>query len=159
MRGNPAQDDWEDVLIRIGNKDKRKRLLESALPAGMKVVPLEEALESVGVPKAKDVANICSDNANNLEDVDPELISYVFAYTFDFGDESLNQQNPYSKINRALLKGTFLDLNDVKHLIFGLLSALRTLPYGTFDVLYRGLKNRVDWNVNDLKLTMTSFTS
>ena len=80
------------------------------------------------------------------------MLSYVYAYTFDFGDPNKAEDNPYYKINRGLLVGSFDSLIPIQDLVYGLLSGLRTLPYKKFPLLYRGIKTNIAWEMNKPKL-------
>ena len=124
-----------------------------------KVVPLREALESANIPNIGTIADICTRKAT-AETKDPKIaleISYISMYTFDFGDPDKRNNNPCFKINQALFIGTIDSLYPVRHLIWGILKGLRSLPQDCFDMSYRGLNTKIDWEKNKSRL-WTGFT-
>jgi len=159
MKGGAAQTDWEQLAEETSERGRNDRRVSfKKCFKGLKLVSLKDALEDAQVPNSSDIATQCVANAKEKRPDGADVLSYVYAYTYDFGDAKRAEENPYARINRALLIGTDIELNPIKNLFYGLLFGLRTLKYKKFDKLYRGLKNQVDWGTEDEKY-WPSFTS
>jgi len=70
-------------------------------------------------------------------------VAFATAHSFDFGPSGDRERNPYRLLNSALYKRDAMQLGRVRGLLFGLLSALRSLPRFSAHVLYRGIRERV----------------
>ena len=70
----------------------------------------------------------------------------IAMYTYDFGFEKL-EKNPYRIINKNIASRNFSGLQDIKDLIFLVLTALRKLPRVEGKTLYRGV--RADVNTDE----------
>jgi len=151
MKGAPAQEEYDTVAGDDASAQRRRDGIVSAFPEDMHLVSLKEALEHAEIPDAGKIAKLCAENARKINPSAVEVLSYVFAYTMEIGKDYNFGDNPYYRINQAMLKGTSLALFPVRDLIWGLFMGLRTLHYKKFDVLYRGLKTRTSWAVGETR--------
>ena len=67
----------------------------------------------------------------------------IAMYTYDFGFEKL-ENNPYRLINKNIAGRNFSGLQQVKDLVFLVISALRKLPRVEGRTLYRGVRAEVN---------------
>ena len=86
MKGGPAQWDWETEANARGDASERRMHLGTYL-SGVKLIPLVDALTKAEVPSADDISTICNAQAKKKRSDEAESLSYVYAYTFDFGDK------------------------------------------------------------------------
>jgi len=129
--------------------------LDKLYPPGYVAPSLSQALQDAGVPEAEAVARLCLDVAQRAEAngalcrtrlKSASGAAFVIAYSFDFGAGSDRERNPYRLLNSALIERNALQLGRVRGFLFGLLSALRSLPRFTAPVLYRGIRERIAMN-------------
>ena len=134
---------------------QRRVVFESQL-GKVKLTSLEKALEKAEIDEWKIICEWC------LEQIDEhkvdEKYGFIFAYTFDHGDPSMREKNPYRFINNALITGQTLSVFKTSSFLFGLLHALRSLPYTQFSCLYRGIPEKTEWEAETPKV-WSAFTS
>ena len=133
--GNPAQLDWNDKAHSLGTERGRVCVLSQAIPPEFQVIPLADSLKHAGVPDFGVVAQICTENTAPFPEKRRLLLSYVFAYTFDFNNPDSYKKNPCFIMNEALLNGSLTSIMNIREFLFGFLSAIRTLPYNQYSVL------------------------
>ena len=130
----------------------------SVFGQGMSIVPLIDALKEAKIPYPEFVASTCLSNIKKDNADRVTVLSYVVAYTYDFGENCELTDNPYWRINDALSRDSIIALRNVRKFIWGLLKGLRILPYKQFDVLYRGMNKCVDCE-EETVIEWTRFTS
>ena len=148
------------IIFGQDDRDRRRVDLGISLASVKEIVPLAEALSEGKIPDYDAVCGVCLGKLlETIKDKDKRNeLSYISMYTFDFGEPEKYGDNPFIKINEALFRGTPVELFRVRFLIWGLLKALRSLPYKHYDTLYRGLSKQIEWKSNETRL-WTSFTS
>lgn len=125
-------------------------------PGSYKPVSIKKALRAAGIPKdgAMKVAEACALKAKQLKDAGKiptwltiEDIQAIAMYTYDFGPMGI-KNNPYRLINQALVSRSTMAMQQVRDILFLVLSALRKLPPVRNKILYRGVRVGVDTKRN-----------
>ena len=151
-------DDTEPEEVQVA----RRSNVESVFPSSFKLKDVKEALISAEIPHADEITSKCLEFVEemNISDMKfQESVAFIFAYSYDNQkDEPERAENPYRILNEALYKGEYIPLLKVKHFLWGLLVALRSLPYTKYEILYRGLSKKVTWASGDIKV-WSAFTS
>ena len=86
-KGTPEQLDFEQQVIDNGDKNTRRANLMSVFKKDMQVLPLVDALKAAKVPRFDEIEAVCSEWAEEFEPEKRLPLSYVFAYTFEFGTD------------------------------------------------------------------------
>ena len=142
---------------------RRRAAFDKLFAVVLDSLPLSDSLKKAGIPEAEDVAEICEEQSSVLHKKDAEqahTMAFIFAYTFDNGDPSSEEKakNPYHILNKVLLECKTIPLNKTRYFIYGLLKALRSLPFEKYEILYRGINEKVSWQKGDIKV-WSAFTS
>jgi len=140
---------------------QRRMYIERIFGGDYPPMPLVESLREAGVREHESIGDFCLEQAVKVFPHYPTKagkMSFIYAFDFDFAIPEGFRENPYFIINNALTSGRPVDILRSGHLIYGLLTALRSLPYIHFDVLYRGLKVPVRWEKDDVRC-FAAFTS
>jgi len=149
--GYPAQLDWNERVRRSGTESGRSSTIRKVITPRFQLSPLQDSLKEAGIPEYDVISQISTEYADVFPEKRRLLLSYIFAYTFDFSDIERLKENPYSIINEALLNGSLTSIMKIRKFLFGFLSALRTLPYNKYSLLYRGLKGVSEWDIGDVR--------
>ena len=140
---------------------RRKREIRQNFKGRFVKKDLTGSLEEAKIRSAEDIARHCETDARNLspieDDTRTEKISFVIAYTLDFGEEEKEEQ-PYRVLNEALVSCNPMKMKDVRYFLYGLLEGLYSLPYMQFSKLYRGIDVKVKWEREDMRV-FPSFAS
>ena len=144
-------------------RDARRTNLESVFTGSFKPVPLGEALERGRIEDGAEIAELCEEQSLDLFPKDTakkEKMAFILCYTFDNGKktEEGKSKNPFRVTNKVLDDGETIPVKRLSFFLWGLLSALRSLPYMQYDELYRGLNNKMTWEKGDIKV-WCGFTS
>ena len=134
---------------------KRRAAFEKQI-GKVELTPLDQALESAEIEEWKVIFKWCLKRVKD-SNVD-EKYGFVFAYTFDHEIPSMSDKNPYRVLNNALITGGALSVFKTSSFLFGLLHALRSLPYTKFTHLYRGIPEKTEWEAEEVKV-WSAFTS
>ena len=134
------------------NNDRNKKR-RSSLESITKVTEfksVEEALIEAEIPEWEEVLKVCLKPIKFYQ-MD-EVYGFIYVYTFDHGDPSKIEDNPYRFINNALISDKTVYVSKVSCLLLGLLNAIRTLPYIKFSQLFRGISKETKWEEGDVKV-------
>jgi len=127
-----------------GEVEKERRTIVNLYPASYTLPAFEEAVQTAALPLANEVVSACNDFAHALseekrlpEGVTEEDAKFIALHTFDYGEGAQEREhNPCCVLNEALNRRTVLALRRARHVLWGLLSALRKLPHKEHPVLY-----------------------
>ena len=127
-----------------GEVEKERRPIVSLYPAAYALPAFEEAVQTAALPLANEVVSACNDFAHAMfeekrlpEGITEEDAKFIALHTFDYGEGAPEREhNPCSVLNEALNHRTVLALRRARHVLWGLLSALRKLPHTEYPVLY-----------------------
>jgi hypothetical protein len=153
----------DDSTCRTGDDiyAKRKREVRQNFKGHFEKKDLRESLEVADIRSAAKLAMHCETDAIKLspvkDDERAEKMSFVIAYTVEFGEEGEGNQ-PYRVLNEAIVKCVPIKMKNVRYFLYGLLEGMRSLPYMQFSKLYRGIDVKVKWEKEDLRI-FPSFTS
>lgn len=140
------------IDVAAGNVEKERTAIVNMYPAAYALPAFAEAVEALALPQAGEVVAACTDHARAMAaegrlpaGVTEDDARYLALLTFDYGaDAPERAHNPAAVLNEALRRRTVLALRRARHVLWGVLAALRRLPRAPHAALRRTAAPPVD---------------
>lgn len=138
--------------VEMRNVERERTGIANLYPVGYELPAFEEAVGALALPQADEVVAACADFARALgaEGRLPAGVAeadarYLALHTFDYGAGAPERaHNPAAVLDEALRRRTVLALRRARHVLWGLLAALRRLPRAAHPALRRTVSSRID---------------
>ena len=142
----------DDIGYGKETNTQRRNNLERLFREGFKPKTLEESLNEMSIPNVDEFIR------KHVKGGADSGMEFLAAYTADWEDDAMYEYNPYWILNKALADGKDEDRKRVLGFLYGVLRDLRKLPVQRYSVLYRAVREKLEWNVGETR-ELAGFTS